>query len=73
MTSSCYKLNIAVLVRLKRHRACEQKRLKQKIAAAIASADRIIACGGMVPAPLERFVGTRMMANRTRGAGQKGG
>ena len=53
-----------------RHRAAEQKRLKQKIAAATARADRIIARGGKVPA-LSR--GSRMTANRTRRAGRKGG
>jgi len=68
------ELNIAVLVHLTRHhRAAEQKRLKQKIAAATARANRIITRGGMVPAPLKRFTGTRVMANRPRRAGRKGG
>jgi hypothetical protein len=56
-----------------RHRAAEKKRLKQKMAAATARADRIIAGGGTVPAPLKRFAGTRQTANRTRRAGRKGG
>ena len=56
-----------------RHRVAEQRKLKQKIAAATAMADCIIACGGTVPAPLKRFAGTRVTANRTRRAGRKGG
>lgn len=56
-----------------RHRVAEQRKLKQKIAAATARADRIIACGGTVPAPLKRFAGTRVTANRTRRASRKGG
>ena len=56
-----------------RHRVAEQRKLKQKIAAATARADHIIARGGTVPAPLKRFAGTRVTANRTRRAGRKGG
>ena len=51
----------------------EQRKLKQKIAAAAARADRIIAGGGTVLAPLKRFAGTRVTANKTRRAGRKGG
>jgi len=55
------------------HRAAEKRRLNQKLAAATARANRIIARGGTVPTPLKRFAGSRMTANRSRRVVRKSG